>query len=429
MVLYGFFHFFLRFHKILLFNRFYLISSLVFSLIIPLVVIPVKSNFTVTQSLDKYTYTTGLVLQSKEIVMNHTPLFTYHNIIPVLFIVFSTVLLIRFALNIFRIIAKTIKCKKIENGNITLILVEEKTLPYSFFRYVFVNKSDFENGKIEKELLIHEEAHCLQHHSIDILILEVVNVFFWFNPAIWLFRKAIILNHEYYADNKVLTTSESFGYPQLLINLVIQNNTNCLASNFKYSTIKNRLIMMTKSRPSHNAILRKIAGILLLLMLAMTLTFSQEIKQQDNMIDYSGKWVLNNSQSKSYLSEGGTSIMVISQDRNSVTMDITFATFLHGEPINRTMKYVFNESIVRKHAEGDSTVITCTQAPDGKSFSIIELNPYMYNSVERVSKRISVYTLSKDGKNLIIKSDDTLPEGSITPESERHEKRVYDKSL
>jgi hypothetical protein len=164
-------------------------------------------------------------------------------------------------------------------------------------------------------------------------------------------------------------------------------------------------------------------------MLAMTLTFSQEIKQQDNMIDYSGKWVLNNSQSKSYLSEVATSTMVISQDKNSVTMNITFATFLHGEPNNRTIKYFFNESIVKKNTEKDSTVITCTQAPDGKSFSIIELNPYMNNSVERVSKRISVYTLSKDGKNLIIKSDDTLPEGSLTPESERHEKRVYDKSF
>jgi ribosomal protein S17 len=148
----------------------------------------------------------------------------------------------------------------------------------------------------------------------------------------------------------------------------------------------------------------------------MTLTFSQEIKQQDNMIDYSGKWVLNKSQSKSYLSEVATSTMVISQDKNSVTVDITFTT-LHGKTINRTKKYVFNESIVIKNTEGDTTVFTCNPASDGKSFSITELHQYMNNSVEKVSKRISVYTLSNDGRNLILKSDDTLPEGSITPES------------
>ena len=35
ILLYGFYHFFLRHHKILIFNRFYLVSSLVFSMIIP----------------------------------------------------------------------------------------------------------------------------------------------------------------------------------------------------------------------------------------------------------------------------------------------------------------------------------------------------------------------------------------------------------
>ncbi len=294
LVLYGFFHFFLRQHKILLFNRFYLIFSLVFSMIVPFIVIPVNSNFTLTNSIDKLTFTTGHAIQGEEITANVTSTQVSLNILIVLFIIISSVLLLRFAINIFRIIRKTIKCKKVENVNTTLILVEEKTLPYSFFRYIFVNKSDFENGKIEKELLMHEEAHCLQYHSVDIVLLELINVFLWFNPAIWLFRKAILLNHEYYADNKVLVCNESFDYHKLLVNLVIQNNTNYLVSNFKYSLIKNRLIMMTKSRPSHNALLRKITAIPLFLILAIILTFCQKINQQtdktDNVFNYQDEW-------------------------------------------------------------------------------------------------------------------------------------------
>ncbi len=197
----------------------------------------------------------------------------------------------RFAINIFRITGKIIKCKKVENVSTTLILVEEKTLPYSFFRYVFVNKSDFESGGIKKELLIHEEAHCLQYHSVDIILLELINVFFWFNPAIWLFRKAILLNHEYYADNQVLACKEAFEYRELLVNLVIQNSTNYLVSNFKYSLIKNRLIMMTKSRPSHTAYLRKIFAIPLFLILAIIITFCQKINQQTDIVfNYQDEW-------------------------------------------------------------------------------------------------------------------------------------------
>jgi beta-lactamase regulating signal transducer with metallopeptidase domain len=275
IILYGFFHVFLRPHKILIFNRFYLVSSLVFSMIIPLINIPIKTNFPLTNSLGKLTLTTGQAMQSKEIMSNANSSFTYQNILIVLFIIISTFLLIRFAINIFRIIRKTIKYKKIGNTKTTLVLVEEETLPYSFFKYIFVNKSNFENGKIEKKLLMHEEVHCLQYHSVDIILLELINLFFWFNPSIWLFRNAIQTNHEYCADDEVLARDESYDYYQLLLNLVIRNNTTYLVSNFKYSLIKNRLIMMTSSKPLHNAIVRKIAGVLLILIIAITYTLCQ----------------------------------------------------------------------------------------------------------------------------------------------------------
>lgn len=284
LIFYGFFHFFLRPYKILIFNRFYLISSLIISMIIPLIIIPVESGFTVTvtNSLDKLTIPVEQTFQGRafgEISVQRT---AYQSIIPVLFIIISSILLIRYFVNIFRIIRKTILCKRIENTNTTLILVEETTLPYSFFRYIFVNKSDFENGRINKELLVHEETHCLQYHSIDIIVLELIHVFFWFNPAIWLFRKAILQNHEYSADNNVIANHKAYEFQQLLLNLVIQNNTNYLVSHFKNSLIKNRLIMMTKNKSLHNAILRKIAGVSLILLIGTAFTLGQADKLKND---------------------------------------------------------------------------------------------------------------------------------------------------
>lgn len=431
ITLYGFYHFVLRHHKILIFNRFYLVFSLVFSLTVPLIEIPVSSGFTLTNSFNELTITPRYAIEGGQIMGNADISYSNRNILPIIFIAISSVLLLRFAINIFIITWKAKKYKKIEMGNLTLVLVEERTLPHSFFKYIFVNKSVYEDGKIEKELLIHEEAHCLQYHSVDIILIELINVFLWFNPFIWLFRKEILLNHEYYADNKVMENNDATDYYKLLVNLVIQNNTSFLASNFKYSAIKNRLIMMTKDRPSNNAILRKIAAISLFLIVGMTLTNSQDIKQKDNMIDFSGKWVLNLSASKSFLTEVASSPLVISisQDKNSVTMDINI-TAGDGNQLNRTEKYAFNESVIRKNTTGDkSTVLTCTPAPNGQSFSITEISTGVYNGVAGESKRISVYTLSNDGRNMIIQIDDTPRKGSITPENENHEMRVFDKAI
>jgi hypothetical protein len=146
-----------------------------------------------------------------------------------------------------------------------------------------------------------------------------------------------------------------------------------------------------------------------------------------NMADFSGKWVFNRSQSKSFLTEVASSTLIISQDINSLTMDITI-TPDKNKPVNRTEKYVYNESVVKKNTQGDkSTVITCTPSLDGQSFSITETLSYTQNGIEKVTKRVSVYSLGKDGKTLIINQEDFLPEGSITPENERHETRIYDK--
>jgi hypothetical protein len=141
----------------------------------------------------------------------------------------------------------------INNGKTHIVLIENKTLPYSFFKYIFVNRSDYENGKIEKELIIHEQTHCLQYHSVDILIIELVKIVLWFNPILWLFRKAIQLNHEFLADNYVLSTNNLSDYQNTLINLVFRNNSTYLASNFNYSLTKKRLIMMTKNKSKNIA--------------------------------------------------------------------------------------------------------------------------------------------------------------------------------
>jgi hypothetical protein len=202
----------------------------------------------------------------------------------------STILLIRFTLNIYKIIRLIGKSTILNSFKTQIVLVEHKTLPYSFLRYIFVNRSDYENGKIEKQLIIHEQTHCFQNHSVDIIIIELVKIVLWFNPLLWLFRKAIQLNHEFLADNKVLSIVDLREYQNTLINLVFRNNSTYLASNFDYSLTKKRLIMMTKNDPLKKTVFLKIAAIPLFLILGVTLTFSQENIPKGNLMNYQNEW-------------------------------------------------------------------------------------------------------------------------------------------
>lgn len=273
---YGFYHFFLRNQKILLFNRFYLVFSLILSVVIPFIIIPVKADFTITDSIQLLNPAADGIAPVEVIPSYAARHFSAGDVITVLFALISVILILRFIVNLIRLARKILNNTKIQNGDTTIILIPESTLPYSFFGYIFVNRTNYEAGLIEKELILHEEGHCKQYHSIDILIIELLNIILWFNPAIWLFRKEILLNHEYSADSRVLTCTDSTDYQLILLNVLLRNNSGFLVSNFKYSAIKNRLAMMTKNNPRNNAILRKITGIIFFLLVGAAITFSKE---------------------------------------------------------------------------------------------------------------------------------------------------------
>jgi hypothetical protein len=125
---------------------------------------------------------------------------------------------------------------------------------------IFVNEEDYSNRKIEDELYTHELIHVTQKHTLDVLLIELIKVILWFNPVIHFYKKAIQLNHEFLADEKVATTHKNVPfYQNLLIAKANANPTYYLASNLNYSVTKKRLIMMTKTSSQSTTMLKKIA--------------------------------------------------------------------------------------------------------------------------------------------------------------------------
>jgi bla regulator protein blaR1 len=240
------------------FNRFYLLFSLFASFIIPFIEIEngstpinipqVETVFIPTQEVQPLTVEKEIFIAPKQTPEINIPLLIYALV--------STILLVIFLKNIFVLIKEIRNNEKVVFGDISIVLLDKKITPYSFMKYVFVNRKDYVNQSIEKEIFLHESTHIKQGHSYDILLIELLKAFLWFNPLLFFYKKAIQLNHEFLADEAVIDTYENVtNYQYLLIEKANQPNRFLFTSSFNYSITKQRLQMMTKSTSKTKALL------------------------------------------------------------------------------------------------------------------------------------------------------------------------------
>ncbi|GAA4085518.1 M56 family metallopeptidase [Mucilaginibacter panaciglaebae] len=123
--------------------------------------------------------------------------------------------------------------------------------PFSFWRSIFINPNNIDAADL-KSILQHEHVHVSQWHTLDILLAEISAIFYWFNPGIWLIKKAISENIEFITDRKILqqgTDSKAYQYSLLNVGLGI-NTSPGITTHFNFSTLKKRIRMMNARRSS-----------------------------------------------------------------------------------------------------------------------------------------------------------------------------------
>jgi len=275
--------------KMFRFNRIYLLVSLVFSFVIPLQIISFGSAIS---NKIGFVQLDALVIQKSNESLKVT---SFNDFVQVLFpIVYAFVVLVltvRFILGLYSFYKRTKRGEVQFVKGDKIILIEESILPHSFWNSIFISKDAFGNGKIPSELIAHEKAHLQQKHTLDILFVEVLQIVFWFNPLLLLYKRAIKLNHEFLADEAV---NKQFGavrnYQNLLLEFASNKNTIALASNINYLITKKRLLMMTKKESPIKIVLKVFSvGVIytLLLFVFSTKTMAQkvsnkaEIKEKD----------------------------------------------------------------------------------------------------------------------------------------------------
>lgn len=255
LVFYAVYKLWLENEKMFRFNRAYLLLSLAFSFVIPLQLISIKPLLGNTLSIIQLD---GVVIRTSNVVLNKdnsAQIIT--SVLSIIYLIVACLFMFRFIVNLYSFYKKNKDNNKQVLDNVKVVLIEEAALPHSFWKSIFINKEEFETGKIPLELIAHEKAHLQQKHTLDILFIEVLQIVFWFNPLLVLFKKAIKLNHEFLADEAVNKQFDSVtAYQKLLLNFASNKNTIALASNLNYLITKKRLIMMTKKESRFKMVLK-----------------------------------------------------------------------------------------------------------------------------------------------------------------------------
>jgi len=160
-----------------------------------------------------------------------------------------------------------------------VIKVPNPISPFSFLQYVFVHDAMVNTPEFD-QILIHEKTHIRQKHSIDLIFVQLLAAFLWFNPLIWQLIKSLKTTHEYIADEKMINQGYSLvEYQTLLLRQLISNNLYGLVHNFNLSFIKKRITMM-KIQKSGWAGKLKVA-----LVLSIAVIFSLVIVQCNSKMD------------------------------------------------------------------------------------------------------------------------------------------------
>ncbi|MBS1495448.1 MAG: N-acetylmuramoyl-L-alanine amidase [Bacteroidetes bacterium] len=249
-ILFGYYWFFLRNKIFHIYNRFYLLATVVLSLVLPLL----KFNFyhsavtTKTGVIHLLQLVNGSDEYMDEVVIQaHQQYFSKEQIMLILFISVSTF----FAFLLVRSLLKIYMLKKSNPvqhfDGVDIINTNDKSTPFSFFKNIFWNNAidiDSSNGQ---RILKHEIAHIRDKHSQDKLFLNIIMTVFWCNPVYWLIRKELNIIHEFLADKKAVEDGDTSAFAAMILQATYPGHHFEIANNFFYSPIKRRLAMLTKN--------------------------------------------------------------------------------------------------------------------------------------------------------------------------------------
>ena len=231
-------------------RRFILIVSLVLPFILPFIDVrewlEIRDRVIMLTHFD-YSAVLPEIVVGSEAAETGNRVFVLSEWIGYLYLAGVVVLLVRLAVQAFSLYRLIVRMPEKEINGVRVKCLNDPSGPFSFFGWIFMNPAAVKEDEIS-EILTHEMAHVKQHHSVDVLLAEMVSICCWMNPFAWLLKREVRLNLEFLADRKVMEAGfATKSYQYHLLGLAY-NHKYGLSNNFNFSHLKQRIIMMNKKK-------------------------------------------------------------------------------------------------------------------------------------------------------------------------------------
>lgn len=161
-------------------------------------------------------------------------------------------------------------------GKLPVRLLDESVSPFSFWKNIYINPHLHKETELAN-ILAHENVHVKEWHTLDIILAELSVVFYWFNPGIWLMKKAVKENLEFITDEKVLRKGiDKKSYQYSLLDVGNLQHSAPIVNSFNLPDLKKRIKMMNVKRSSRLTLSRYFLVLPVLLVVTLIFTVSKK---------------------------------------------------------------------------------------------------------------------------------------------------------
>ena len=258
-------------------NRIVLLTISIFAFALPFIRISIEGQQfqempSFKQEMDVIFYSDAMIEAPVETkTLSITDIISYIYIIGVVFF------LMKFVYNIFKVY-KIKAGKKIETiDNVNFIYTNESHVPFSFLKNIYIPK-----GNLDEMIIKHEMSHVKNHHSVDVILMEIMIAFQWFNPFIRMIKNELKNNHEFIADSEAIKNEdEKSNYMMLLLQQCTADDFSTIANNFSFLLTKKRISMITKNQKVKGSVIKVLLTLPVFALLILLNTQCDNTKPND----------------------------------------------------------------------------------------------------------------------------------------------------
>ena len=241
-------------------NRFYIVSSVALSIIIPLLNVPLSAQYMMPATTG---YVTLFAIDPSELVA--VPAQPKPFSVSWIWLVgmscasIAFFLFVKEVISFVRILRLKRRAERIRLPEAVLYCTDDAAAPFTFFRTIFWKKGISVDSGEGRCMFRHELAHVRLGHSWDKALMQLVCCLFWMNPFFMLFRRELELVHEFAADSESIGDGNTEELSSLILCTLYPNHYRDFTSRFFQSNIKRRIFMISKNKKSSMSMLRKMS--------------------------------------------------------------------------------------------------------------------------------------------------------------------------